>query len=199
MNIFFLDKNPIMAATYQHDKHIVKMPLETAQILSTVLRSKGLEYDWLYKPTHKMHKCVVWAASDWNNFYWLCRFGIALCDEYTYRYDKIHKSKQVIINCLNVLYWVYERKSLNSNKITPPAQAMPEKYQNVDPVVAYRNYYLFEKEFWYKRDKKTNKIISKHLNTWTKRNQPNWWWINNKNIKLIKQKVPHSVYSVTKV
>jgi hypothetical protein len=171
MNIFYLDKNPLIAARYHHDKHIVKMPTETAQILSTALRLRGINSEFIYKQTHIKHKSVVWVANSWNNFNWLGLFGLELCREYTFRYNKIHKAEEIIMHCLSLS----PNKKNNCNFDTPPPQAMPEKYYNMDAVMAYRNYYLFEKEFWYKRDKKTKKIVSKHLNTWKKREKPQWF------------------------
>ena len=38
MNIFVLDRNPVIAAQMQCDKHIVKMIVESGQMLSTVHR-----------------------------------------------------------------------------------------------------------------------------------------------------------------
>ena len=68
MNIFYLDKNPLVAAIYHHDKHIVKMPTETAQILSTSLRLNGINSEFIYKKTHTKHKSVVWTTKNWDNF-----------------------------------------------------------------------------------------------------------------------------------
>jgi hypothetical protein len=160
MNIFFLDNDPVLAAQAQCDKHIVKMILESAQIMCTVIRKTTEEFSNLeqppYRATHKNHPCVKWAALSPDNFDWLYRHSIALCDEYTYRYDKIHKSRAVIEWC-------------GKNRITQllagftmPALAMPDEYKTDDPVESYRNYYCN-----YKRH-----TIDMR---WTKRNPPEWW------------------------
>ena len=126
MQIFILDVNPILAAQYQADKHVVKQVLETAQILSTI--SGGP-----YKPTHANHPCVKWAALNRTNFSWLRRHGLALCAEYTHRYGKVHKSQSVIENA----------RPLRDMPIgiSEFVQCMPDEFKDKDPVVAYRKYY----------------------------------------------------------
>lgn len=92
MNIFVTDRCPTKCAQYLDDKRVVKMVLETAQMLSTALRECGYEGDEVYKSTHKNHPCNVWARKTQQNYLWLLRHFRALCIEYTRRYDKIHKS-----------------------------------------------------------------------------------------------------------
>ena len=94
MNIFVLDKNPYKAARYHCDKHIVKMTLETAQILSSALTLIGVPHNG-YKPTHVRHPCVLWAV-DLRNWVWLRELGRALASEYTRRYQRDHSSLLVI-------------------------------------------------------------------------------------------------------
>jgi hypothetical protein len=137
MNIFVLDKDPVLAAKYQCDKHVVKMCLETAQILCTALRRYGV--DTPYKAAHKNHPCTLWAGDSLTNFLWLYDHGVALCKEYTLRYGKVHKSEAVINSTLD------KSGILPSKGPTPFAQAMPEVYKDECPVTAYRNYYLGEK------------------------------------------------------
>jgi hypothetical protein len=152
MNIFVLDKDPKKAAKSQVDKHIVKMPLETAQLLCSSLLLNGVK-NTPYKLTHKNHPCTIWSKSSRTNFQWLVKHGIALSEEYTSRYGKRHKSQDVI-------EWCSERCSnIPDEKRTPHAQAMPEQYKNTCAVTAYRNYYLGEKSY---------------IATW-KQNKPVWW------------------------
>lgn len=152
MNIFVLDKNPALAAQYHMDKHVVKMPLETAQILCSVRHKLGL--DAPYKLTHKNHPCVVWAEKSLSNYFWLCKLGLEISQEYTYRYKKVHKSQEVIQFCLDSL----PRVSYNSPQDF--VQVMPEKYISSNPVQSYRNYYVNEKV---------------HLASWKFRDPPKWW------------------------
>ena len=54
MNIFYLSHDPEEAAQYQYNKHVVKMILESAQLLCTAHRELGND-DVPYKSTHKNH------------------------------------------------------------------------------------------------------------------------------------------------
>ncbi len=149
MNAFILDKSPLYAARYQYDCHVVKMPLETAQMLCTVLNKHGLPAP--YKPTHRNHPVTLWAGESLSNFDWLMHHGIYLGEEYTHRYGRRHKSHTVILD-LDV-------PDLPDIGMTPFAQAMPEKYQCDDPVVAYRTYYAQAK---------------RHLRRYSCRPAPEW-------------------------
>lgn len=138
MNIFYLHSNPVTAAHYQHDKHVVKMCLETAQILCTVAHSVGVPAP--YKATHARHPSVLWAAAAQDNFAWLVLHGLALCTEYTYRYGKTHACQQIIADLRPVV------DRLPAVPFTPPTQAMPPEFQcSHDTVQAYRTYYLERK------------------------------------------------------
>lgn len=144
MNIFFLDTHPSIAASYHNDRHVVKMTLETAQILSSALYKNGILHDSrLYKPTHKNHPCVLWAAESEQNFIWLCYLGLALGREYTSRFGKVHKSISVIEYCKS---WSFILPNIDLSK---PPQCMPEQYREESTVMAYRNYYKSEKRFPY--------------------------------------------------
>jgi hypothetical protein len=151
MNIFYLHKKPRECARMHCDKHVVKMILETAQILCTchwINNSKAP-----YKPTHKKHPCVLWANKSLKNYKWLCKLGIELCKEYTHRYGKVHKSQKIIEWCsVNI-------PNIPNNKFSEPFQAMPEKYRKKESIKAYRKYYNEEKLKFAK---------------WTKRKKPVW-------------------------
>lgn len=162
MNIFYLDPDPETCARYHCDKHVVKMILETAMILSTVCRVKfGMTDHILYQASYVNHPCTRWAMERYGNFRWLKRLGLALCDEYNYRYGKIHKSRQVIEACMMPLNFaeVYPNDPFGSFEITERPQCMPETYKDFDPMLAYRNYYLGEKTYMLK---------------YTKRHVPDW-------------------------
>ena len=159
MNIFVLDLDPEKAAQYHCDKHVVKMILETAQILSTVVQSHYHE-PLLYRATHKNHPCVIWAGQSWWNIFWLGKLGRALCREFEFRYGKKHKSEVIINKALDAsCYLEMTGDNEAQENMTPFAQAMPEQYRDPDPVKAYRNYYKNEKA---------------HLLTYTKREKPSW-------------------------
>jgi hypothetical protein len=155
MNIFVLNSAPGAAATDQCDKHVVKMPLETAQILCSVLHRYAVP-DVPYRLTHANHPCTLWAGESRANFLWLYKHGIALGGEYTHRYGKTHKSVAVIKHCYKFI------DAVPAGPLTAFVQAMPEAYRNAgNPVQAYREYYLHEKA---------------RIATWNKtRNAPLWW------------------------
>ena len=139
MNIFVLDYDPVQAAQDQCDKHVVKMVLETAQMLSTVQNAFGMETR--YKPTHGKHPCTLWAMQTAANYDWLVKHGQALSAEYTKRYRKVHA-------CHDMLHNELARNPLGDFRhdiYTEFAQAMPEQYRARSAVVAYRRYYLGEK------------------------------------------------------
>ena len=137
MNIFILSDDPTEAAQAVIDKHAVKMPLETAQVLCTISHDLGTEAP--YKPTHRKHPCVLWAAESLENWTWTLKHGLALCDEYSRRYGKRHASE-------TVLHWLETSEGKpEARSLTPFAQAMPEAYKRTNAVDAYRAYYLGEK------------------------------------------------------
>jgi hypothetical protein len=177
MNIFMLDADPIQAAQYMVDKHVVKMILESAQLLSTahrildhqVIRTyvpdgktrSRTEYimndgrdDVLYQATHINHPCAIWTRESVSNYLWLADHFFGLCEEYTRRYGKRHK-------CYDMgLLLQSPPKNLVEWESTMPPCAMPEDYVVPgDPVASYRNYYRYGK---------------KHLFSWTNRDIPTW-------------------------
>ena len=139
MNIFFLSFDPRRAAEHHCDKHVVKMILETAQLLYTAhwkLSPRDLLPHNAYRMTHYNHPCAIWTRTSLSNYKWLCELGLALCAEYTFRYGKIHKTQDHLLwlaRCLpDVPDW----------GITILPQAMPIEYKHPNPVEAYRNYYV---------------------------------------------------------
>jgi hypothetical protein len=134
VNIFVLDENPRLCAQQHIDKHVVKMPLETAQMLCTAILVRGGEA--VYKMAHKNHPCSIWARENRNNFLWLVELGWELCLEYQFRYGKVHKCLSVINDCLMKFQYMPDGGP------TDFVQAMPEEYKRMDPVAAYRAYYV---------------------------------------------------------
>lgn len=137
MNIFACDEDPVLAASFAPDKYVVKMPLESAQMLCTVAVSMGMEVP--YRPTHRNHPCTLWVGASASNAEWLIQHGIALCQEYTRRYNKTHACQEII----NGVHPLLQR--LPQKGRTPFAQAMPDIYKRANPVDAYRAYMIGEK------------------------------------------------------
>ena len=160
MNIFYFSDCPIESAQAQPDKMLVKMPLETAQMLSTAHRVlDGDEYadaNVLYKTAYKNHPCTIWARESSSNYFWLYLHFVALGNEYTYRYDKTHASITKLQEPLAKV-----PSSIVQGEMTSLAQAMPEQYKDSDSIKAYRNYCINEK----------------HYAKWEKRRDKPTWWI----------------------
>lgn len=177
MNIFALDHDPVLAAHMQVDRHVVKMILETAQLLCTAHRVlDGREYTdktktgrnvkrWrlddpisdmrLYSATHINHPSAVWCRQTSGNYEWLYRHFQGLCMEYNFRYGKYHKCQSLLWDELSLL-----PREIPHGKLQPFSVAMaPEYIVSTDAVENYRNYYKQGKA---------------HLHKWTKRNPPEW-------------------------
>lgn len=142
MNIFVLDETPELSAKYQCNKHVVKMCLETTQLLSNAVLLNGGHS--LYKMSHAKHPCSIWTAESLENFKWLTRHGLALFTEYTRRYGKVHKSKATFKYVAAQTLW------LDNNGWRVPPKCMPEHCKVGDDsmeavVQSYRNYYMMEK------------------------------------------------------
>jgi hypothetical protein len=140
MNIFLLDTDTRKCAQYHCDKHVVKMILETAQLLCGVHHMTDQVTEQVpYKLSHKNHPCAIWSRESLSNYLYLCDLGLELCKEYTYRYGKRHKSQDVIEWC------VTNKPNICDKEFTEPARAMPNEYKVDSVVESYRNYYIGEK------------------------------------------------------
>jgi len=138
MNIFAVHESPSAAAMDLCDSHVVKMILESAQILCTVYDLHGEWEDWMYKPTHRHHPSVKWAAESNCNYGWLWYHFEALGREYTRRYKKKHKTIEKFGSKL-----AYPPLGITqTDRQTPFALAMPDEYKFFEtPVECYRAYY----------------------------------------------------------
>lgn len=159
MNIFFLSRSPKEAAELHCDKHVVKMIVESCQLLYTahwVLNPERIRIN-AYKKTHINHPSAIWIRESLSNYLWLCSLAWYLCREYQFRYGihKVHKSEDHII-------WLLQNPPNDIPKfgLTTPPQAMPDIYKDENVIVAYRRYYI--------EDKMKRRCIVKY----TKRNWP---------------------------
>ncbi len=159
MNIFFLSLDPKLAAEYHCDKHVVKMILESAQLLYSahhVLNPEGLP-EGAYKKTHIKHPCSLWVRESLANYRWLVNLGWYLCKEYQFRYGetKTHKTEAHIL-------WLRDHPppSLLDVGFTLFRQAMPDEYKRDDAVEAYRVYY------------RENKVKIRNIVKYTRRPTP---------------------------
>jgi hypothetical protein len=156
MNIFVLDEDPQVAALYHGDKHVVKMILETAQLLSTAHHCYNSSIAPLvYKKTHVNHPSTIWVRTNSTNYTWAYALLQSLLKEYTYRYGKIHSTSKL----LEKLSHLPEGIPITS-KLTPFALAMPNQYKIPgNAVESYRQYYIHEK---------------KSVWSWKNREKPSW-------------------------
>lgn len=137
MNIFYLDPDPVRCAAYHGDKHVVKMILETAQLLCTAhhLAPNGAPSDRLYRLTHQNHPCAIWVRASKAHYKWAYQLFIALCHEYTRRYGKVHLTYQKLADILR------HCPLDDDTPFIPPPLVMPPEFFGDDVVRSYRDYY----------------------------------------------------------
>ena len=137
MNIFYLHEDPRKAAEYQYNKHVVKMILESAQMLCTAHHHYGNGDNVPYKKAHYNHPSTIWVRDNCENYAWLYRHMLALGEEYTKRYGKTHlsitKCKEPLSKTPQDMPWL---------GFTQPPQAMPDEYKDECSLQAYWNYYI---------------------------------------------------------
>lgn len=181
MNIFYLHHDPETCAQMHNDKHVVKMILEYAQLLSSAHRfldgtisvgrsesgRKKTSYvlddqrdSVLYAATHINHPSAKWVRHYEGHYSWLFAMWVELLREYTYRYDKIHSSERLVEHLVHI------PKNIPKNvNWSAPWRAMPEEFKvsrDVEQytVKSYRAYYLGAKV---------------KMSRWTNREMPEWF------------------------
>lgn len=165
MNLFYLDIRPEKCATLHCDKHVVKMIIEYAQLMSTAHRMlDGSEYEdktkngrrirrWkhpnnnmenvLYKASHINHPTAVWTRESLGNYQYLYKLFCALCDEYTYRYGKTHLTDTLLRQVLGE-----PPQNIPNERFSAPPPAMPDDCKEKNVINAYHKYYrLYKKDF----------------------------------------------------
>tara|TARA_B100000131_G_scaffold321929_1_gene374249 strand:+ start:659 stop:1231 length:573 start_codon:yes stop_codon:yes gene_type:complete len=178
MNIFVLDRDPRVAASFHCNKHVVKMILESGQMLCTahwvhLLKQKNKSREdfkrikdvqsWLFENTssdlhppwkisHINHPCTVWVRENISNYTWLVNLSKGLLREYTRRYNRHHKSEVVI-------EWLDENipVDIKDDYLTEFPQCMPDECKVLgNAPLAYKNYYITHKSYmakWEPRSK----------------------------------------------
>ena len=153
MNIFVVDECPVLSAAALPDKHVVKMPLETCQMVSVIF-SKWY-YDWgnipkkdgtpynTKKGAFRNHPCTQWAAESYENLAWLILHGYALCTEYWHRYGKVHSCFNSL-QAAEVIFLDNSQESIEIYKnVKSFTRAMPDEYKldtSIDTFTAYKMY-----------------------------------------------------------
>lgn len=137
MNIFYIQEDPILAAKDLCDQHILKMGIESAQMLCTAHWLTGNEAP--YKKAHVNHPSTIWTRLSIQHYNWLVEHARGIFSEYTERYKKIHKTEAV-------LKWLdANRPKLPDQGFIPPPQCMPDELKNENTVKAYRDFYIYDK------------------------------------------------------
>jgi len=179
LNIFYLHDDPWECAKQHCDKHVVKMVIEYAQLLSTAHRMiDGVEYEgrtqtgrrvrrWslpgqadenvIYKASHINHPSAQWARSNDNNYIWLLELWYALSYEYEHRYGREHLTFTKLKDVLNRV-----PANMSEGDFVRPPPAMPDYCKCTDVIDSYRTYYINEKARFAK---------------WTNRETPEWFEI----------------------
>lgn len=133
MNIFYTNSNPITCATILCDQHIIKMPIESAQMLATAVRSYGITDHRLYRSTHVKHPCTIWVRNSRACANWLLDHGYALCEEYTNRFNKRHKTLDQLHIVKQYLYVIPD------GPFSEPPACVPEQFKHLNIEAAYRS------------------------------------------------------------
>ena len=168
MNIFALDRNPRIAAEMMCDQHVVKMIIESLQMLAAVIDTnykddcRGADSSpsqtvglYKYPKSVRKHPCTLWLAESRWNYKWLIKHARGMCLEYSKRYNKCHKAEGLVMVAEaqeKYLDFIYTKK-------TEFVQAMPDDVKHKDPIKAYRNYYNMYK-FTFARWRKSTKAPS---------------------------------------
>ena len=153
MNIFYLNRDPVKAAQVQYNKHVVKMILESAQMLCTAHHHYDNGHNVPYKKAHYNHPSTIWCRQNASQYMWLYDHMIALGKEYTKRYKKTHLT---ITKCKEPLRHL--PLGIPDSTFTEPPQCMPDQYKVIgDSLSAYWNYYEQEKQLI--KGKNEQKII----------------------------------------
>ena len=154
MNIFAIEGNNenidwIKSAQSQDNYRVVKMILESAQMLCCALNELSGEQITPYRSTHKNHPSSKWVRESSANFDSLVEHTMAMLEEYTERFGKIHKCSYVVEKCLKIndssLFLFHEPTKL--------PLTMPYEFQSDNIVDSYRKFYASKPRIRYPKDK----------------------------------------------
>ena len=162
MNIFAVDTDPNKAARCLPDRHVTKMILESAQMLSIVYsphywdvgvvnKVDGTPFKTA-KGAFKKHPCTIWAAESFPNCAWLIQHSLGLCMEFFHRHGKKHGLTKSLWETKKLFHREAKEPIICYMDVTGFARAMPEdiKYDNtIDDVTAYRKYLNTKEWAWY--------------------------------------------------
>ena len=181
MNIFVLDEDTELAAQMHCDKHVPKMIVESAQMLSTAHRIlDGEEYiapsksgkrmvkhyrlsnhdDVIYRAVHAGHPCTKWTMQSSGNYHWHYNLFRELAKEFEFRFGKVHRSWEILRSILSIC--PHNIPSFGRSKYAKAMKAYPDIECIDNPVEAYQQFYMADKA---------------EFATWDKgRAAPSWWF-----------------------
>ena len=162
MNIFVLEDDPVIAASFLCDKHLSKMLLESCQLMCTAknILDENTKFQGQYKSTHVNHPCSVWTRKSYYNFLWLLDHAKEISSQYKDTYGKNHKCNKIL---KQLDFWIKSdlgKSCFAEIQPTDHPQCMPNIYKHKNVVTAYRNYYIGDKAKFAK---------------WKNRQKPFWW------------------------
>lgn len=151
MNIFYINQDPLVAARELADQHILKMGIESAQMLSTAHWLTGSEAP--YKKTHANHPSSIWVRQSISHYRWLVSHGIEILKEYTRRYGKVHKTESIML-------WLKDNEPvIDDLGFIEPPKCMPDVFKIGSTIDSYKKFYIEDKINVKKLSyKKTNQI-----------------------------------------
>lgn len=163
MNIFTTSACPIQSAKALPDVLVIKMIVESAQLLSTAhFENDGVIVG--YKPTHKNHPCAIFTRKTSGNYEWVYNHFVALCDEFTRRKGKVHKTSELIETLKTA------PRNIRKCAVDIDFMCMPDDCKKTLDV--HKNYQIYLKkkynEWLTRTDKKP--IVA----TWTNAQRPEW-------------------------
>ena len=157
MNRFIIEDDPDAIARSLCDQHIVKMPLEEAQMLCTSVWHHAPAYAeacGLYKPVHQKHPCTLWAMETQANYKYAFKLYDAMLRDYSWRYGKVHGSSKHWSSLWN------GRHLIPAGDMTPHPQCFSGhddcKTDEDWPIVAYRAFYKVDKSSFARYNKGRN-------------------------------------------
>lgn len=175
MQIFLTSPDMDTCARDLDDKRLNKIIVESAQIASTALWINNCDVaetmyanGHCYLPTHEHHPLVVWASENIGHYYFVLRYGKALCKEYKYRFGKVHKTRAIISRLIVGMYsWDIDK---NDMFCVMPNCTTNHKYVN-DIYEAYRLCLL---EKW--QEQKVAPVWSNRIRPdWYNQDMSDWW------------------------
>lgn len=161
MNVFICEVDPRESAKSLSDKHVVKMVVETTQILSSVCALRNVKDESLYRPTHTGHPVVVRSVNDDNYLRWVIDHGKALLSEYIHRYGRLHASSTVMLRAEEILTTHFDVPDVATFDEAWPKCVLDE-FRGDSLVTAYRKHLIQKYNRWARQPK------------WTNREYPTW-------------------------